>query len=194
VSKGALGERFTDRAREAMRRANAEAAARGRRYVLPEEMLIGILLEGTGVGVHAMKACGADLGSLLEGARGIAAPLVETPVVGGSMDGSPLAKAIVAEANRVASDNDHDHVGTEHLAVALARFDAGPLSELFRSHSITPAGLEEMVLTFVPRGYRHDPPEPAPPGKHHDLYVGAAVVVAIACVGLATWWIVQATR
>jgi ATP-dependent Clp protease ATP-binding subunit ClpA len=194
VSGGTLGERFTDRARDAMRRANAEAAARGRRSVLPEEMLIGILLEGTGIGVHAMKACGADLGSLLEGARGIAALLVESPVVGGSMDGSPLAKAIVAEAIRVASDNDHDHVGTEHLAVALARFDAGPLSELFRRHSITPVALEEAVLKFVPRGYRPEPPDLPPPGKHHDLYVGIAVVAAIASVALATWWIVQATR
>ena len=48
-------ERFTDRARQALRFANEEATKRGHEYILPEHLLLGLIREGSGIGAAALN-------------------------------------------------------------------------------------------------------------------------------------------
>ena len=54
-------ERFTDRARKSMVLANQEAQKWNHEYIGTEHILIGIIKEGSGVGVNILKQMGVDL-------------------------------------------------------------------------------------------------------------------------------------
>ena len=54
-------ERFTDRARKVMVLANQEAQRFNHEYIGTENILLGLVLEGTGVGANVLKSLGLDL-------------------------------------------------------------------------------------------------------------------------------------
>ena len=54
-------ERFTDRARKVMQLANQEAQRFNHPYISTEHILLGLLKEGTGVGVNVLKNLDIDL-------------------------------------------------------------------------------------------------------------------------------------
>src|SRR5512138_2905168 len=57
-------ERFTDRARKVMALANQEAQRLNHEYIGTEHLLLGLALEGNGVGAMVMKNLGVDLAAL----------------------------------------------------------------------------------------------------------------------------------
>ena len=62
----AVFERFTDRARRVVVRAQEEAGALNHDFIGTEHILLGLLREGEGVGAQVLAALGADLDGVRE--------------------------------------------------------------------------------------------------------------------------------
>lgn len=113
-------ERFTDRARKVMAIANQEAMRLQHQYIGTEHILLGLVTEGTGVGVNVLKNLNVDLrdvGRRIE--RFVKAG--EDVVVIGKLPQTSRAKKVIEYAIEEARNFDHKHVGTEHLLLGLLR-------------------------------------------------------------------------
>ena len=111
-------DRFTERAKTAITKAEAAAAALGHIYVGSEHLLLGILREAGGQGARVLKQNGltdAALTALVEQSAGRGDP-------GAPLEGlSPHARRIIELAIGDAGRMGHSFVGTEHLLMGLVR-------------------------------------------------------------------------
>src|SRR3569623_930525 len=57
-------ERFTDRARKVMQLAYERARRLNQQYIGPDHILLGLLMEGGGIGVEALRNLGVNLHEL----------------------------------------------------------------------------------------------------------------------------------
>ncbi|MBR5489785.1 MAG: ATP-dependent Clp protease ATP-binding subunit [Oscillospiraceae bacterium] len=111
-------DRFTERAKSAIEKAQAAAEALGHSYVGSEHILLGIIREDAGQGARVLRLNGitdALVTALIEkyAGRGDA---------GSSVHGlSPRAKRIIELAIGDAGRLGHNFVGTEHLLMGLLR-------------------------------------------------------------------------
>ena len=111
-------ERFTDRARKVIALANQEAQRFNHKYVGTEHLLLGLVKEGSGVGVTVLKNLGADIKKL----RSEFEKLVKSGpdiVTIGKLPQTPRAKRIIEYALEEARSLNHNYVGTEHILLAL---------------------------------------------------------------------------
>ena len=113
-----LNERFTERAKTAIEKAQEAAESLGHSYVGSEHLLLGILREDGGQGAKVLKKNGltdALLTELVEKFVGRGDP--GAPVQGLS----PRAKRIIELAIGDAGRLGHNFVGTEHLLMGILR-------------------------------------------------------------------------
>jgi len=111
-------DRFTERAKSAIEKAQAAAEELGHSYVGSEHLLLGLIREGVGQGARILRLNGLT-DALVTG-------LVEKNLgrgdSGASVQGlSPRAKRIVELAIGDAGRLGHNFVGTEHLLLGLLR-------------------------------------------------------------------------
>ncbi|MCD8017671.1 MAG: ATP-dependent Clp protease ATP-binding subunit [Oscillospiraceae bacterium] len=111
-------DRFTERAREAIEKAQEAAEGLGHSYVGTEHLLLGILREGGGQGAKVLKENGLTDSLLTE--------LVEKYVGKGDPDSpvqglTPRAKRVIELAIGEAAGLGHSYVGTEHLLMGILR-------------------------------------------------------------------------
>ncbi len=149
-------DRFTERAKSAIEKAQAAAEELGHSYVGSEHLLLGIIREDAGQGARILRLNGLT-DALVSG-------LVEKYVgrgdAGASVQGlSPRAKRIIELAIGDAGRLGHNFVGTEHLLMGLlrepdstaARIIAGTGCELNKLYT-------ELISSFGPVGSRNTPP------------------------------------
>ena len=113
-----MKDRFTERARMAIEKAQLSAGALGHSYVGTEHLLLGILREGEGLGARVLRESGFDESmteELLIRAVGRGAPGM--PVQGLTPRAKRIIELAVADANRLG----HSYVGTEHLLMGILR-------------------------------------------------------------------------
>jgi prophage maintenance system killer protein len=112
-----FADRFTERARRSVDLAHDEARATGRSGVAPEHLVLGMLRVPESVGARALLA----LGATLEAAR---ADLGRRPgrpdSVGECSRMDPGTKWVLQLAAKEAAQLDDDHIGTEHILLALS--------------------------------------------------------------------------
>ena len=112
-------ERFTDQARRVVVLAQEEGRILNHHYIGTEHLLLGLISEGEGVAAQVLAA----LGITIEAARAKAEDLVgegrEAP--GGHVPFTPRAKNILELALREALKLGHNHIGPEHLLLAVVR-------------------------------------------------------------------------
>jgi ATP-dependent Clp protease ATP-binding subunit ClpC len=108
----ARGLRFTGRARLAFRYAEQEAARRGQPTVTEAHLLLGVIRDRESVAGFAL----ADLGLAPEALVRVAEEILAAASPGEA--GSRLV-AVVEAAFEEARSMGHEHVGTEHLLLAL---------------------------------------------------------------------------
>ena len=107
-----------------MQLANQEAQSFKHEYIGTEHILLGLILEGSGVAVHVLTELGIDLGTIqLE---------VERLISGGpnvielkGLPQTPRAKKVILYAIQEARELGHNYVGTEHVLLGLLREDEG---------------------------------------------------------------------
>lgn len=111
-------ERFTDRARKVMALANQEAHRFGHEYIGTEHILLGLVMEGGGVGANALKNLNVDLPAIRCEVDKLAKPGKDTGIVS-KLPAAPQAKKLIERAIAEARGLAHNYVGTEHLLLGM---------------------------------------------------------------------------
>jgi len=141
-------ERFTDRARKVMQLANQEAQRLNHEYIGTEHILLGLVKEGSGVGVNVLKFLGVDL-------QGICAE-VEKLVQSGpqsaakdKLPATPRAKQVIESAIAESRRLRHNYVGTEHLLLGLVSVEEGVAAQVLTNLGLRLEGVRTEVLNLV---------------------------------------------
>jgi ATP-dependent Clp protease ATP-binding subunit ClpC len=111
-------QRFTDRARKVILLANHEAVRMHHEYIGTEHLLLGLIIEGSGVAALVLKNLGIDLASV----RTEIERLVQCgpeKVKLGRLPQTPISKRVIVYATEEANALKHDYVGTEHLLLGM---------------------------------------------------------------------------
>ena len=111
-------ERFTDRARMVVSKAQAEAMLLGHSYIGTEHLLLGMLAEGDGIAGKALT----DIGLTLESVRAAVEQVVgrgEGVPAGQHIPFTKNAKNVLEQGLRQALHLGHSYIGTEHLLLGL---------------------------------------------------------------------------
>jgi hypothetical protein len=113
-------ERFTDRCRKVMKMANLQAMRFHHEYIGTEHVLLGLIEEGSGVAIAALKSLGFDVKVIC---RDVEQLIQLGPDKGKLQDApqTPRAKKVVEYAMEEARKAGCDYVGTEHILLGLLR-------------------------------------------------------------------------
>ena len=114
--------RFTTHSRRVMVVAQEEAHAAGREHVGVEDVVLGLLDDERGLAGKVLREAGVEADAV----RGAAEPGPGSP--SGQLPFAPETKKMLELALREALALKQEHIGTEHLLLALAR--AGALRDL----------------------------------------------------------------
>ena len=141
-------ERFTERARNAVRLAQEEARRLGHASVGPEHLLLGLLGEPEGIGAKALVALGAFPDGLRAEVeemvgRGEGAPTGHVPF-------TPRAKKVLELSLREALQLGHNYIGTEHILLGLIREEQGVAARVLAGRGVElPAVRQEVVRQLL---------------------------------------------
>ncbi|MEA4895696.1 MAG: Clp protease N-terminal domain-containing protein, partial [Oscillospiraceae bacterium] len=156
-------DRFTERAHLALSKAQEAAQNMGHSYVGTEHILLGIALEGEGLGAKILRDNGLVdtlISELLEKFVGRGSP--GTPAQGLTPDAKRVIELAIIDANRLG----HSYIGTEHLLMGLLREPECAGARLIAS---TGADLNkiytDIVNVFRSSDYRQASPQAASPAS-----------------------------
>ncbi|GLZ28613.1 hypothetical protein Lesp02_08030 [Lentzea sp. NBRC 105346] len=126
-------ERFTGEARQVV--VNAQEAARGMQhgYIGTEHILLGLVEAPASVATRVLRQLGFTRESIVEGVEMIVGR-GEKPVKGGHIPFTPRAKKVLELALREAMNLKHNHIGTEHILLALIREGEGVAAKVLSQH------------------------------------------------------------
>ena len=116
-------ERFTEKAIKVIMLAQEEARRLGHNFVGTEQVLLGLIGEGTGVAAKTLKSMGVNLKDARAEVekiigRGSGFVAVEIPF-------TPRAKRVLELSWDEARQLGHNYIGTEHLLLGLIRESEG---------------------------------------------------------------------
>lgn len=191
MAKGTtMFERFTDRARRTMALANRHAQRLNHTHIDAPHMLLGLLEEGSGVAMSALRSLNLDIRQAIRAAEAAAGPPGPTVVTLGKLPQTVPAKRIIEQAIEVARSLGHTYVGTEHICLAMLRDPAGVGVQVLGQQGVTFEGLrDEVVRQLGPS----PTPESLPPGESapgRAAGTPAWNVVALVLLALAVGWLV----
>jgi ATP-dependent Clp protease ATP-binding subunit ClpC len=127
--------RLTPRLAAIIEQAKAERAAMGRK-LSGDDLLCFIMKHGENLGARALAMLGVDLPD----------PALQpaSKAVKGKGEMDEAAQDLLVDAYRVAVDMRHEHVGTEHVAIAVAEHD-GVHGQLLAALGVTPRNLRAQI-------------------------------------------------
>jgi Clp amino terminal domain, pathogenicity island component len=126
--RGAMFERFTNRARRVVVLAQEEARLLNHNYIGTEHLLLGLIHEGEGVAARALESLDVSL----EAVRGEVERIIgqgEQPPAG-HIPFTPRAKKVLELSLREARQLHHSYVGTEHILLGLIREGEGVAAQV----------------------------------------------------------------
>jgi hypothetical protein len=140
-------ERFTDRARGVLVRAQQEASALGHGHIGTEHFVLGLLAEPDSVAARALESLGVGLQS---GRDRLTADVGRGPGQSGHLPFTPEAKRTLELSLREALQLGHDYIGTEHILLALVRDSATRGARMLTELGSTPEAVRQRVLEVAP--------------------------------------------
>lgn len=116
-------ERFTEKAIKVIMLSQEEARRLGHNFVGTEEVLLGLINEGSGIGPRVLRSMGVTLTA----ARTVVEELVGrgTGFVALEIPFTPRAKRVLELSIDESRRLGHNYVGTEHILLALIREEEG---------------------------------------------------------------------
>ncbi|MEV6489567.1 Clp protease N-terminal domain-containing protein [Actinoplanes sp. NPDC051633] len=115
--------RFTDRARKVIVTAQEEARAKGNNQITVAHLVLGLVADPTGLGARAIVAQGVSLDVVRQTATATVPAAADS--VPALIPFDPHAKKALELTFRVALRMNHNHVGTEHILLALLELEDG---------------------------------------------------------------------
>lgn len=153
-------ERFTDRARRVLVLAQEEARLLQDNFIGTEHLLLGLLDEGDGIAARALRDYGVTVDALradLADARSPQEPY--TPM--GSPPFTPRAKKVLELSLRETLQRSTNHIGTEHMLLAILREGEGVAVQLLVAVGVDLGQLRERVVSFTAGGAHSTVVEPS---------------------------------
>ncbi|WP_346705367.1 Clp protease N-terminal domain-containing protein, partial [uncultured Agathobaculum sp.] len=111
--------RFTERAQQALTKAQEAAGSFGHSYIGSEHLLLGLLREGGGPAAKALTACGVTEDALVQQIEQLSGR--GTPDASAPQGMTPRTKRIIELAVQTAAQMGASYVGTEHLLLGILR-------------------------------------------------------------------------
>ncbi len=142
-------ERFTDRARRAVVLAQESAKVLKKRYIGTEHILLGILYEGEGVAATALREMNVSYEDAKSQIWSGIGPEDVQPT--GHMSFTPNAKELIDLALREALSLGHNHIGTEHLLLAILRKQDCTAAEVIRDLNVETGLIRTKLLQTIQR-------------------------------------------
>lgn len=145
-------ERFTDRARKVMQLANLQAQRLNHEYISTEHLLLGLLMESSGVATNVLRRLGLDLAKCRAECLKIVQPgLGPGPDVMtmGKLPMTPRIKGCIEQAIQAARDLGHNHVSTEHLLLGLCSESEGIAAQVLKNFGVTMEVIKAEVLNLI---------------------------------------------
>jgi ATP-dependent Clp protease ATP-binding subunit ClpC len=151
-------ERFTERARRVPVFAQQEARALGHDSIGTEHVLLGLLRQEEGLAAVVLASLGVTIEAVREQAAQVGKP-GGNPSAGGQLPFTPETKKALELSLREALALGHNHIGTEHVLLGLAREEEGAGSRILHGFGIDSDTLRSAVGAMLPgRPRRHGPP------------------------------------
>jgi ATP-dependent Clp protease ATP-binding subunit ClpA len=141
-------DRFTDRARKALGYSRQESQRCNHDYIGPEHILLGIILEGTGVAADVLKNLDVDANRLRQETERRMA-YGTTMVTMGQLPFTPRGKKVLELALDEASGLGHNYIGTEHLLLGLIREETGIAAHALQAVHVRLDDVREEVLEVL---------------------------------------------
>nr|WDA99015.1 Clp protease ATP binding subunit [Gronococcus sybilensis] len=137
-------ERFTEKAIKVIMLAQEEARRLGHNFVGTEQILLGLIGEGTGIATKVLKPMGINLKDARAEVekiigRGSGFVAVEIPF-------TPRAKRILEISLDEARELGHNYIGTEHLLLGLVREGEGVAARVLENLGVELAKVRPQVM------------------------------------------------
>ena len=143
----AMFERFTEKAIKVIMLAQEEARRLGHNFVGTEQILLGLIGEGTGVAAKVLKSMGVNLkDARIEVekiiGRGSGFVAVEIPF-------TPRAKRVLELSLEEARQLGHNYIGTEHLLLGLIREGEGVAARVLENLGVDLSKVRTQVIRML---------------------------------------------
>ena len=140
-------ERFTEKAIKVIMLAQEEARRLGHNFVGTEQILLGLIGEGTGVAAKVLKSMGVNLKDARVEVekiigRGSGFVAVEIPF-------TPRAKRVLELSLEEARQLGHNYIGTEHLLLGLIREGEGVAARVLENLGVDLAKVRTQVIRML---------------------------------------------
>jgi len=152
-------EKFTNKAREAIKCAKKEAERLNHDYIGTEHILLGIVKEGTGIAFNVLENFDLDYNKIKVEIEKLAKPSPDTVTVG-ELPFTPRAKKVLDYAIEEAKKLEHDYIGTEHLLLGLLRESEGIAIRSLASLGVKAAEIRKEILRFLEKDDEEDTSTP----------------------------------
>jgi hypothetical protein len=140
---------LTDRAKNALSVAQDEARRLGHNYLGTEHLLLGVIADGNQVAGKALRALDVSADDVRRRVTEIVGRGGGVPA--GPIPFTPRSKKVLEVARAEAKKLKQDHVGTEHLVLALAREGEGLAARILVDSSVTMTQLRQVILGLLSR-------------------------------------------
>jgi ATP-dependent Clp protease ATP-binding subunit ClpC len=141
-------QRFTDRARRVVVRAQEEARRLDHDYVGTEHVLLGLTHESIGgLAAGALKSLGIGLETVRQRVEEVTGRGEQTP--SGHIPFTPQAKKVLELALQESRALGHNYVGTEHILLALIREGDGVAAHVLSDLGADLDGAREQVIRLL---------------------------------------------
>ncbi|RUR84667.1 ATP-dependent Clp protease ATP-binding subunit ClpC [Chlorogloeopsis fritschii PCC 6912] len=147
MGNNAMFERFTEKAIKVIMLAQEEARRLGHNFVGTEQILLGLIGEGTGVAAKVLKSMGVNLkDARIEVekiiGRGSGFVAVEIPF-------TPRAKRVLELSLEEARQLGHNYIGTEHLLLGLIREGEGVAARVLENLGVDLSKVRTQVIRML---------------------------------------------
>ena len=137
-------ERFTEKAIKVIMLAQEEARRLGHNFVGTEQILLGLIGEGTGIGPKVLKSMGVNLKDARVEVekiigRGSGFVAVEIPF-------TPRAKRVLELSLEEAKQLGHNYIGTEHLLLGLIREGEGVAARVLENLGVDLSKVRSQII------------------------------------------------
>ncbi|TRZ96350.1 MAG: NDP-hexose 4-ketoreductase, partial [Dehalococcoidia bacterium] len=143
-------EKFSERARRSLTRAQEEAQHFGHNYIDTEHILLGLVAEEEGVASKVLNNLGVSASKIRAAVEFVIGRGERASI--GEVGLTPRAKRVIELAVDEARRLNHNYIGTEHLLLGLLREREGAAVGVLDSFGITLERVQTEIDTLLSQG------------------------------------------
>ncbi|RCJ14586.1 hypothetical protein A6S26_10760 [Nostoc sp. ATCC 43529] len=142
-----MSERFTEKAIKTIMLAQEEARRLGHNFVGTEQILLGLIGEGTGIAAKVLRS----LGVKLKNARIEIEKIIGrgSGFVAAEIPFTPRAKRVLELSLKEARQLEHNYIGTEHLLLGLIREGEGVAVRVLENLRVSLPSVRAQIILML---------------------------------------------